>query len=979
MKKYQLPIEKIIVQLGYENSENLIRYKDINDSDYSIHTMKILDMVRPYAIYFVDGNPFILFCQKDLNQVTFEELSKRIWNAQIPIVFFCDESSVKVYNGTSIDLQSYRLNKVTEIAIEGCSLYTDFSYLEISNPTFWEEYSQKYSSERLNNFLLDNIAFLTRRLKNTYHIKFATKLVLRLIFIRYLIDRGVDLSYGNFSNDIKSSQQELLKVMRKKESLYDLFSHLKLKFNGNLFDLGDEVNSPELTSEVFELLSEFLAGKSTMKDKAKQLSLFALYDFNIIPVELVSSLYEILLGDKVRKRDNAFYTPNYLVEYTLDKTVMPFLKENLKYKILDPSCGSGVFLVDSYRRIVEENLGNIKYCEDDEILKNLLVENIFGIDINEEAIDVTIFSLYLTVLDYKNPKGLSNFNLPNLKGINLFVSDFFDDEKLNKLKNIQFDFIIGNPPWGSVRKGLHVKYYQEKGHKDKQQNNEISRSFILRSKDFSSSNTICCFILPSKLLYTQKNPSKNFRRFLLEKTKIYNIVEMSSVRKLVFENADAPAAIISFRYCEEENLNNRITYISIKPNIFFRLFNIIVVEKNDVKYVSQRMLHQFDWAWKAIVYGFSGDIETLCSLEQQYRTIEQTLEDSTPKFIYGAGIQDHLGDAQDSTHLKDLLLLDSDKGLDHFSIYLDSGKKFDKDKIHRARNRKLFEPPYCITAKGVDCSNYKMRSAYSDESFVCKETMYIIKGSQEQKNILLNLTGLLNSSFYSYLNLMLGSSIGIEREQRFMDGNVLNFPYCYHEDIVRIVERIHDIKKDALYLSSNLNDEIIKLDYIVLKAFGLENNNFIDYAINIQIPELTNLKNVNSYRKVSYKDLMAYSKCFEKQFSLIFERIGKYISITLYPDVLNRFSIFELSISDKQSDPKLKISNIVDTNRELLTKFCVFKYNDKFHQMKDVIYFDENSFFIIKPNNYKYWHPAIAELDLADVIDQIMSNSGGER
>ena len=66
-------------------------------------------------------------------------------------------------------------------------------------------------------------------------------------------------------------------------------------------------------------------------------------------------------------------------------------------------------------------------------------------------------------------------------------------------------------------------------------------------------------------------------------------------------------------------------------------------------------------------------------------------------------------------------------------------------------------------------------------------------------------------------------------------------------------------------------------------------------------------------------------------------------------------------------------------NLDLLSKFAVHSYNDKFYQIRDVIYFAKDSFYIIKPHYYKYWHPAIAELDLADVIDQILSSSGGDQ
>ncbi|WP_394903323.1 HsdM family class I SAM-dependent methyltransferase [Clostridium butyricum] len=971
-----MPIETIITRLGYENSGNLVRYRNFSSTELSTHTMKILTEIKPYAAYILDKKPFILFFDKSFDKKEFKQISKQVWNAQIPIAFFCDDNTVKVYNGTSIDMTSYLLDKVAEMDVDNCTAYTDFSYWEISNSSFWSKYSSKYSTTKLNEYLLSNITFLTGRLKDTYHIKFATKLVLRLIFIRYLIDRGVDLAYGNFSNNIEQSQKELLIVMRKKESLYALFSYLKSKFNGNLFDLGNEFDSPKLTEEVFELLADFLSGTLSMNDG--QLSLFALYDFNIIPVELISNIYEILLGKEVRAKDNAFYTPNYLVEYILDKTVLPFLKTNSKYRILDPACGSGVFLVDSYRRIIEENLGENLYCEDDTILKTLLTENIYGIDINEDAIDVTIFSLYLTVLDYKDPKTLSKFTLPNLKGINLFVSDFFDDEKLTELKNIEFDFIIGNPPWGNVKDGLHQSYCKKNGYDDKQQNNEISRSFVFRTKDFSSDNTVCCFVLHSKLLYNQKNPAQKFRKFLLEKTKIYNIVEMSSVRKLVFKNADAPAAVIAFKYSDEDNLNNRITYISLKPNIFFKLFNIIVVEKNDVKYVVQNMLYSNDWAWKTIVYGFARDFELITHLKNNFETVYDAIEGQKPKLLLGAGVEYQDGDKLDAKYLLGRPLLDSQNGVDHFFVNSSKTSEFSKTNIHRPREKGLFEPPYVLTPKGVNCGNYKLRSAYCEDSFVAKQTMYIIKGIKEQKLFLLNLVGLMNSSLYAYLNIMLGSSIGIEREQRFMN-EVLLFPYIYNKEISDRVEYIQNAKKKNINFNLiEINDEIVELDDLILRLFGLDNNKFVDYAINVQIPELTNSQEADIYRKVSVDELIKYSECFERQFSFIYERIGKHVSINLYPDVMKKFSIFELCICDDKAEEKIKIMNVPDSNKELMSRFCVFSHNDIFYQFRDVIHFEENSFFIIKPNYYKNWHPAIAELDLSDAMEQIMSSTGGE-
>lgn len=978
MRNSKLPIDFVISQLGYDTSSNLYLPEKYQDSTLSLHARKILSDLDPYAAYIVNDAPFIVFFDRIISdEIALKDISKHIWNAQIPVAIFCDENSVKVFNGASINMKDYTIKQVREYAISECAAESDFSFWNIADPLFWELYSSDYSDTRLNKCLLDNISYLTNELKNTYHITFATKLVLRLIFIRYLIDRGVDLAYQNFSADTIQSKAEFLRIVRDKQSLYDLFNYLKTKFNGNLFDLGDEVYCSELTANVFDLLADFLSGEIALS--SGQMSLFSMYDFNIIPVELISNIYEILLGKEVQNEDNAFYTPNYLVEYILNRTVTRSLKEKAEFTVLDPACGSGIFLVNCYRKIIEEKLTKNQYCEDDALLANLLSHNIFGIDKNDEAIDVTIFSLYLTVLDYKDPKTLFGFEFPNLKGKNLFVADFFDESALQVLSdlNIRFDFIIGNPPWGSVKNGLHINYCRANGYNHMQQNNEISRSFVFRAKDFSDENTICTFILHSKLLYNQKGPAVKFRKYLLEHVRLISIIEMSSVRKLVFENAKAPAIILSFNYNQGNNLKNKFSYTSFKPNIFFRLFSLLVAEKNDVKFVSQELLYKYDWAWKTMVYGFSGDVENIIKLKESFITIKEAVRATTPPLLCGSGIQDHLGDAQDATSLLGLPLLNSDDGVDHFSINISDESAFDKPKIHRVRNRKLFDPPHCFTAKGLNCSNYKMRSVFSDKQVVCKETMYVIKGDESQVDMLFNLVGLMNSSLFAYLNLMIGSSLGIEREQRFMT-EVLSFPYTFSEEIARQTKELHLLcNSDNQNYESEITTHIDKLDHLVLTAFGLANNDFVDYALTIQIPELIGSRESEAYRKVTTDDLKIYSECFIKQISAIYSQLRKTVSIKIYPNILNCYAAVELFVSDNVSQDDYIISEYPD-DKELFSRFILSAYNDKFCQMRDVVCFGERSFYILKPNYFKYWHPAISKLDLSDVIDQIMSDTGGE-
>ena len=137
---------------------------------------------------------------------------------------------------------------------------------------------------------------------------------------------------------MKNQNKKNLELTKDKKELYKLIEHLKDKFNGNLFELNNEIYDENLNEDALKLLSDFLSGKLVLN--SGQISLFNMYDFNIIPVELISNIYEILLGKEVQERDKAFYTPDYLVNYIIEQSIKPLLGNSKNLKVLDPSCGS---------------------------------------------------------------------------------------------------------------------------------------------------------------------------------------------------------------------------------------------------------------------------------------------------------------------------------------------------------------------------------------------------------------------------------------------------------------------------------------------------------------------------------------------------------------------------------------------------------------------------------------------------------------
>lgn len=952
-------IGTVIHSLGYHNSKKLFYLSEFDKcTDLSWHDRRVLCELAPYAAYVIDGHVLTVFFN-DLNSRTDVNLHGKIWNAQMPVVISDEGNCIRIYNGKSINLgndKEIKLRDIIAYDLSECDEKNAFSYWNVINSLSLELYEKSMNKKSLDEFLIDNLRYITKKLKDEYKISFANKLMLRILFIRYLIDRGVNIGYMGLNDDVEHSQETFLTIVQNKDALFKLIKYLKERFNGNLFEVDEQKEKSEITDEALFMLHSFLTAKEELK--TGQLCLFPFYDFNIIPIELISNIYEILLGKEKQDKDKAFYTPEYLVDYIVNRTVGTYLVNEKECRVLDPSCGSGIFLVKSLQKILERNADTNGFLQDKDKLNELVKENIYGVDYNEEAVDVTIFSIYVTLFDYQDPKSLEQFKLPLLKNENILFGDFFDEEKMRLIEKTDFKFILGNPPWGRVRQQNYKKYCADRNFIA--QNGEICVAFLLKVQEIGNLDTECSLVIPSKLLYKRKRPSIALRNRLLTSTQLEQVLEISVVRKQIFKGAIAPAAVLSF-LCRKSPANHKVEYISLKPNKYLRLLGIIMIEPDDVKYVKQTLFFGNDELWKILVYGGYWDFELLSNMRKKLKTIKDIASENN--LMMKKGLQDNTGDKKDASVLVGRKILDSEKALDHFCLNECAYTIFNKDKIHRPRNPEIYEAPYLLFKKGLDCTDYSIRAVYTEKDFLYRETINCIKGDEKDKKILLNLCGLLNSSLFSYFNLMLGSSTGIEREQIFLE-ELGNYPYVYSDELVELVERIQC--EDSNERRDRLQDEI---DKCVMKIYGLQDNSFVDYALSVQIPMLC-----GNYQetKCDMNIMKEYASILSKIWDEHFGQSNVHYKITIYPDIKGKFSAVQVQLSFKEQAEQLCFVDNADEDIKLLTDFMIYQLNDCFYQTKDVVEFSEDSFVIVKSIEAKNWHPALAIKDSQKVLNAVL-------
>lgn len=963
--------------------------------------------IKPDAFFCVDNKPLILFYENLGDNK--EKKLKDIWNFnETPIVIIAENNTVEIYNGYNYlsDENSLELLGTEEIL-------NDFNYFELVTGNTWKKYQKNLSSSnRIDFHLLNNIK--TARallLEQSISPNLINSLIGKVIFVRYLIDRKVKLDFEQSGISREWTNNEFCSLLSQKINVKLFFDYLKDKFNGDLFPISS-YEIEELPIDGLNILADLLSG---MTLTSGQKSLFDLYDFSIIPVEFISNVYELFIGQDQQEKQGAYYTPLFLVDYVLAETVEKKLSTQNKpvCKVLDPACGSGIFLVETLRKIIEKYQKDTpNYLNDHEhyrsTLKKLAANNIFGIDKDHNAINVAIFSIYLTLLDYQEPSDIESFKFPLLLNNNFFTSDFFDlDANFNNnLKSVEFDFILGNPPWkrgkGENKEPLFDKYIKKRKQLEKNttsteiciSNKEVAQAFVLRTSDFSSAKTSACLIITSKILYNIQ--AAKFRKYFLENFILNRVFELAPVRKEVFNNSNdkaiAPAAVLFFKHADKNLIGtNIVEHISLKPSRFFSLFKLFTIQRSDYKKVSQLKLLEHDFLWKVLVYGNYLDFNLIKRLKNKasYKTISEEISNKD-KFLVGQGAMVGGGDKNDATHLIGKPFLDTKKDLQPYWINKDVKNYWQYSAVHRPRKKELYTAPFILIAGGND-TRFRCMTAVSENDAVFKSSLTAIKSLDNSLETLNSMSGILNSSFFSYFGLQTFSSLGIEREESH-DTEKLTIPFVKSTNISQLVASIMRLKEQENDIENFMNSNIIidieakieELNNAIIDTFDFseEERDLLNYSNEITIPILMKHKGYEDiFNPICINDNLidGYIHTFLSRFNPIYKKRDKKLAVELRINNQIIGLFFKVHHVNEQIDVIKKSEVEKNSFMQLIHSLGCEKITDKLFIQKDIRGFERNGFYIIKPNEKKLWHKAIGHIDVNEFMDAILKAGKKEK
>jgi type I restriction-modification system DNA methylase subunit/predicted type IV restriction endonuclease len=471
------------------------------------------------------------------------QLRRYAWSAKLPLsilsdfeefaVYDCRIKPVKTDKASTARILYMTYEQYPEKWNEISSIFARDSILKGSFDRYVETTKGKKGTAEVDAAFLKEIESwrdsLARNLalRNTglsqRELNYAVQtLIDRIIFLRMCEDRGIE-EYGRLM-----ALQNGSNVYGR---LFELFQRADERYNSGLFHFREEKGRIEAADQLTPALN---VEDKTLKDIIKNLYYpDSPYEFAVLPADILGQVYEQFLGkvirlttghravveDKpeVKKAGGVYYTPTYIVDYIVDRTVGKLLegktpKQAAKLRILDPACGSGSFLIGAYQSLMDWHRdwyvedGTKKHTKEvyqgpggewrltTAERKRILLNNIFGVDIDPQAVEVTKLSLLLKVLEGESDETLSRqmqlFHeraLPDLSenikcGNSLIGPDFYDNQQLillddedryrinafdwnvefaDIIKGGGFDVVIGNPPYGAEYTAEDKAYFKK--------------------------------------------------------------------------------------------------------------------------------------------------------------------------------------------------------------------------------------------------------------------------------------------------------------------------------------------------------------------------------------------------------------------------------------------------------------------------------------------------------------------------------------
>jgi len=1028
-----MELNDILNALQYSNSPNFLAGMALeSDRDFGHIFRKAQAECKLQGVYALNGSsydrslgnvPVVYVCEAD-SETEAREIHRKVWNQNaVPFLLVISRGWIRLYPGFRYEREasSDRMQGALEILEDFNQIAIRLKFLRaesVDSGLVWREMGSAVTPDkRVDWQLLANLRQLNDWLREdgVRDRTLAHSMIGKFVYIHYLRQRQIlsDTRFEKWGIDplhIFSHSAQLNSFLR-------LVEHIDEWLNGSVFPLSASKIHQFGADRLRKVASVFQGQEAG----TGQLPLFDIYDFSFIPIEALSVIYEQFLHDTKHisgrsegEARGAYYTPVPLVNFMLDrldsrKSLTPGMR------VFDPACGSGAFLVQCYRKLIERQLQEsaTKQLRPAE-LGRLLTNHIFGVDIDDDACQIAELSLSLTLLEYVNPPDLSEtqFQLPALRDRNIFTANAFDDESrwYREGRKQPFDWIVGNPPWNELKpKELDEidkvawSWIIKRREEYPIGGNQIAEAFAWRASEVLAQDGVAALLLPAMTLF--KYESTEFRKSFFRKNMLWAVANFANLSDVLFGGrATLPAA--AFFYSRNRGLaldgseKSVEVYSPLRANQPAsqgeserrrkQTWNI-VVNTGDLRDIDYReVIDGAALPWKISMWGSRLDTRVLQNVERRFNSIGDLEGDRVlvisqgPEFLSSERAKREL--AERHPELAGRLTLDVDRIKQRRYLI-----RFPKEALRELQTTDTFlskragidlklsicKPPHVVVGASRNFA------VYTEDFLIVPSRQIGIIAPNGNKGLLKALALYLNSDFAIYHQFFTTTEAGIQKSRSTLKAlrslplpfedrsNVKPWEHLYsrlenetagRHDFQRAdwVKALNDLTFDCLRLDDRARAAVHDLVHV---RFALTRGKVGSEAVRQPSPD-----ELEGYARTLRNDLDSFvgeSSSTRHRVELLFGGGSGLVILEMIRDTNVQQPIHILQSNDDAAKQ-------MQTARSMLTE----RRNQWLYFNRNLRIYDGSKTYILKPPQRLYWTETQAMQDAGEIIaDSIQPQS----
>ena len=557
---------------------------------------------------------FVFDVRDGLDDQAFAALHKRLWSwGGVPLVYLTSPGYIRLFRcahkpdfvGTD-DAPICNPVATLELGAKIAALDVWWDAARIRNGTIWDDphacHVMLSAKEAAHRTLVEAVRDLAKQLarRELLDARLRRRLLILSLLIAYLEERQVLLP-DDFAGALPGARR-FFEVLGNGPALIRLLESLEERFNGHVFRLTDAERAALGASDELSNYARLVEGK---EDGTGQFSLWQLYSFADLPVELISNIYQLFVTDSA----SSIYTPPALVRLILEEALSWERLDDLMAGdgvILDPACGSGVFLVEAYKRLVLHWRARNHWERPGIDELRPLLDRVHGIDLEEGAIELAAFSLCLSLCDALEPADIrSSVKLfPPLADETLHWSCFFDARQAVLIK-APVAVIVGNPPFTSslTTSGAKRSYAAYGQSFEKLADKQLAYLFLHEAMELLGDDGILAMIEPSGFLYNQN--ALAFRQRFFSRWDVRELLDFVSVRGLFKKGEADPKIVVVIAEKRKPSPKRKLLHAVFRRNGRATAEQGFDIDYYDLHWVGSKDAAQSRDIWRANLLGGS--------------------------------------------------------------------------------------------------------------------------------------------------------------------------------------------------------------------------------------------------------------------------------------------------------------------------------------------------------------------------------------